>query len=155
MRSWHHFSGLLGPKFWKLLRREGIMRTLIRARPMLNQPHDVGGWNDVPNCVGSDEYGNRYYEDLTHYNFNTRRWVEYASVHAPFPNGKKVTPIWHGWLHYTYDDVPRQEFFVYPAHREPRSFIFESQHPKAFRNPGLLINPDRKKFMYIECLITL
>ena len=67
MRSWHHFSGLLGPKFWKIMRQEGVMHAIIRGRPMLNQPHDIGGWIDAPHCVGTDEYGNRYYEDLTHY----------------------------------------------------------------------------------------
>ncbi len=68
MRSWGHFSGLLGPKFWELIRKEGVMRAVLRARPQWNTPHDSAGrGEELVSCVGVDEYGNRYYEDLNHH----------------------------------------------------------------------------------------
>lgn len=54
------------------------MRTLLRGKPY-KPSHEKGGYEEeVVRCVGSDEYGNRYYEDFNHHNKNTRRWVEYA-----------------------------------------------------------------------------
>ena len=67
MRAWGRFSGLLGPKFWEIMRKEGVMRAVLRGRPQRNQPHEIAGWDELVPCVGVDEYGNRYYEDLTHH----------------------------------------------------------------------------------------
>ena len=78
MRSWGHFVGLLGPRFWPIYRKEGLMRALLRGKNYRNQ-HEKGGYEEeVVRCAGSDEFGNRYYEDFKHHNKNTRRWVEYA-----------------------------------------------------------------------------
>jgi len=66
MRAWGRFSGLLGPKFWEIMRRDGVMRAVLRGRPQKSMPHEAGGFDDMVECVGTDEYGNRYYEDLTH-----------------------------------------------------------------------------------------
>lgn len=32
MRSWGHFVGLLGPKFHKIMRKEGLMRAVLRGK---------------------------------------------------------------------------------------------------------------------------
>ncbi len=54
------------------------MRTLIRGRPM-KFTHEKGGYGEeLAKLVGTDEFGNRYYEDFTHLNKNTRRWCEFA-----------------------------------------------------------------------------
>ena len=67
MRSWGHFSGLLGPKFWEAMRKDGVMRAVLRGKPHRSQPHDIGGFDELGPLVGIDEYGNRYFEDFTHH----------------------------------------------------------------------------------------
>lgn len=70
MRSWGHFSGLLSPKFWEIMRKEGVMRAVLRAKPYRTHPHEAAGYIDVAPCVGTDEYGNRFYEDFNHHSTN-------------------------------------------------------------------------------------
>jgi NADH:ubiquinone oxidoreductase subunit len=59
--------------------------------------------------VGSDNYGNTYYEardDRDSYDKGRkRRWVIYSG----YADASKVPPEWHGWLHYTFDDLPSEE----------------------------------------------
>ena len=65
MRSWGLSIGLLGPKFWQIYRKEGFMRALLRGK-VYKITHEKGGFNDeVVPLVGTDEFGNRYYEDFT------------------------------------------------------------------------------------------
>jgi NADH:ubiquinone oxidoreductase subunit len=60
--------------------------------------------------VGSDQYGNRYYrlkgDKPTGRGggrfARERRWVIYKGA----PEGSKVPPEWHAWLHHTVDEVP-------------------------------------------------
>lgn len=56
--------------------------------------------------VGQDELGNRYYEardDRDSYDRGRkRRWVVYQG----YADASKVSPDWHGWLHYTFDEPP-------------------------------------------------
>lgn len=61
--------------------------------------------------VGSDELGNRYFEardDRDSYDRGRkRRWVIYQG----YADASKVTPDWHGWLRYTFDEPPTIEPF--------------------------------------------
>jgi len=54
--------------------------------------------------VGEDEFGNRYYEsrDNVSYDGRKRRWV----IFNGYAEASKVSPDWHGWLHYTFDEPP-------------------------------------------------
>jgi NADH:ubiquinone oxidoreductase subunit len=60
--------------------------------------------------VGADAYGNRYYRlkgdkpaRLGGGRFSReRRWVIYEGT----PEGSKVPPEWHAWLHHMVDEVP-------------------------------------------------
>jgi NADH:ubiquinone oxidoreductase subunit len=54
--------------------------------------------------VGTDEFGNRYYEsrDTVSYDGRKRRWVVYSG----YADASKVSADWHGWLHYTFDQPP-------------------------------------------------
>ena len=53
--------------------------------------------------VGSDEFGNQYYQDRKPaQNDRRRRWVIYAGD----DEASKVPPEWNAWLHYTVADVP-------------------------------------------------
>ena len=57
--------------------------------------------------VGSDEFGNVYYQTrntqkiVGRYN-KTRRWVIFNGMAEP----SKVPAEWHGWLHYSFDEIP-------------------------------------------------
>ncbi|MBV9549752.1 MAG: NADH:ubiquinone oxidoreductase subunit NDUFA12 [Alphaproteobacteria bacterium] len=53
-------------------------------------------------AVGTDAFGNRYYESS-----KGRRWVIYnGTVEA-----SRVPPDWHGWLHHTYAEPPTKAPF--------------------------------------------
>ena len=56
--------------------------------------------------VGADEFGNRYFEsrDNISYDGRKRRWVLYDG----YAEASKVSPDWHGWLHYTFDEPPTE-----------------------------------------------
>jgi NADH:ubiquinone oxidoreductase subunit len=46
-----------------------------------------------------------------------KRWVIYKGLVEP----TKVPPIWHGWLHYTTDDLPLEKTAVqYAWNKEPQ-----------------------------------
>ncbi len=50
--------------------------------------------------VGRDEFGNIYYQT----DGGKRRWVIYNDE----AEASKVSPDWHGWLHYTWDEPPTE-----------------------------------------------
>lgn len=55
--------------------------------------------------VGQDELGNRYFEardNRNSYDGRRRRWVIYNG----YADASKITPDWHGWMHYTFDEPP-------------------------------------------------
>ena len=55
--------------------------------------------------VGRDEFGNRYFRHRITPKYGRRkRWVLYKGMAEP----SKVPPAWHGWLHYTTDDLPSE-----------------------------------------------
>lgn len=85
--------------------------------------------------VGSDEFGNRYYEsrDHTSYDGRKRRWVVYDG----YAEASKVAPDWYGWLHYTYEAPPTEQPLV------RRKFELDYRPnmtgtPLAWRPPGSL-----------------
>ncbi len=54
--------------------------------------------------VGQDQYGNEYYLGSTeNYLGKSKRYVIYNGM----DESTKVPPIWHGWLHYLSDDIPK------------------------------------------------
>lgn len=50
--------------------------------------------------VGEDAQGNVYFRNAE----GTRRWVMYNGE----PEGSRVSPEWHGWLHHTWDKPPTE-----------------------------------------------
>lgn len=54
--------------------------------------------------VGEDEFGNRYYVQRTGVGplGVPARWVTYKNL----SEASLVPPDWHGWLHYTVDELP-------------------------------------------------
>ena len=58
--------------------------------------------------IGQDENGNKYYEakdTKDSYDGRKRRWV----IFDGYAEASKVSPDWHGWLHYTFDEPPTLE----------------------------------------------
>lgn len=55
--------------------------------------------------VGSDKYGNKYFENPYHF-FGRSRWVEYADYKNLEYDASQVPPEWFGWLHYKTDAPP-------------------------------------------------
>ena len=49
--------------------------------------------------VGEDDRGNKFYQT----GGGKRRWVIFADV----SEASAVSPDWHGWLHYTFDEPPK------------------------------------------------
>jgi NADH:ubiquinone oxidoreductase subunit len=52
--------------------------------------------------VGSDGFGNVYFQSKKPISGVTRRWVIYSGSN----DASRVTPEWHGWLHGSFDGAP-------------------------------------------------
>ena len=85
--------------------------------------------------VGEDAFGNTYFEsrDNKSYDGRRRRWVVYNG----YADASKVTPDWHGWLHYTYDEPPTIEPLATPRY-ETEYLPNLSGTPMAWRPQGSL-----------------
>ncbi|XP_074097147.1 NADH dehydrogenase (ubiquinone) B17.2 subunit [Cotesia typhae] len=58
--------------------------------------------------MGTDKYGNRYYQN-DFYFYGRNRWVIYADhVHMDY-DASQVSPEWYGWLHYKTDLLPHED----------------------------------------------
>ncbi|XP_037081403.1 LOW QUALITY PROTEIN: probable NADH dehydrogenase [ubiquinone] 1 alpha subcomplex subunit 12, partial [Pollicipes pollicipes] len=55
--------------------------------------------------VGSDKYGNKYFENDMYF-VGRNRWVEYAPAVGTDYDGSMVPPEWFGWLHHKTDEPP-------------------------------------------------
>lgn len=49
--------------------------------------------------IGTDKYGNRYYEN-PYYFYGRNRWVEYADHINMNYDGSQIPAEWFGWMHY-------------------------------------------------------
>jgi len=79
--------------------------------------------------VGADEYGNRYYQNRS----GSSRWVIFnGTVEA-----SRVTPDWHGWLHFTFREPPTVAPFK-PKSWEKPYVPNLSGLPSAYRPEGSL-----------------
>ncbi|MBY0422448.1 MAG: NADH:ubiquinone oxidoreductase subunit NDUFA12 [Parvularculaceae bacterium] len=99
-------------------------------------------WRRRARLIGSDEQGNRYFEERqpSASDGRLRRWVVYHGV----AEASRVPPDWHGWLHHTFDEPPTSS----PLKRR----AFEKDHlpnmtgtPLAYKPPGSLARPDSGK----------
>lgn len=66
--------------------------------------------------VGSDEQGNRYFEERRpSLEGRPRRYVLYKGYAEP----SRVPADWHGWLHHTFERPPTEEPFRLKAWEQP------------------------------------
>ena len=61
--------------------------------------------------VGEDSYGNVYFETKTGRSGPPRRWVIYAGAN----DASRISPEWHGWLHFTMEASPTAADALPPA----------------------------------------
>jgi len=97
--------------------------------------------------VGTDSLGNRYYREKGNRKLlsgggrasREKRWVMYAGE----PEGSKVAPEWHAWLHHTIDEVPRPESRTrYPWEKEHQPNMTGT--PYAYHPPGSILRGGRR-----------
>lgn len=87
--------------------------------------------------VGTDEQGNRYYEQTKGIGpvGKPRRWVIYKELaEASF-----IPPGWHGWMHYTVDEPPGEQAYEGRGWEQPHrpNMTGTSQ---AYRPPGSVLS---------------
>ncbi|XP_033185713.1 NADH dehydrogenase (ubiquinone) B17.2 subunit [Bombus vancouverensis nearcticus] len=58
--------------------------------------------------VGVDKYGNKYYENNSHF-VGSNRWVIYSEEVYMDYDGSQVPAEWFGWLHYKTDLIPTKD----------------------------------------------
>ncbi|MCC5967007.1 MAG: NADH:ubiquinone oxidoreductase subunit NDUFA12 [Natronohydrobacter sp.] len=61
--------------------------------------------------VGEDEQGNVYYRSRD----NKKRWVIYNGE----SEASRISPDWHGWLHHTWDETPKDRPLVRKTWEKP------------------------------------
>ena len=82
--------------------------------------------------VGQDEQGNKFYQTAD----GKKRWVIYAGE----AEASKVSPDWHGWLHYTYADPPKDGHLPRkPWERDHIANMTGSED--AYHPPGSIVMP--------------
>lgn len=98
--------------------------------------------------VGTDEFGNRYYEQNSPRGgtqSQLRRWVTYKDLSEP----SQIPPSWHGWLHYTVDEIPQSKNF-HSRPWEKAHQMNQTGTAMAYRPRGSILNkraesPEDKK----------
>ncbi len=86
--------------------------------------------------VGTDETGNRYYVQSRGIGplGIPRRWVVYKDG----AEASKVSPDWHGWLHYTVDTPPTEETYKPRPWQKPHQANMTGT-PEAYRPAGSIL----------------
>jgi len=87
----------VGKVFRIMKHNGGITKSLVKL--FRNDDLKIG------TLVGTDKYGNRYYENNEYFH-GRNRWVEYADHVWLDYNASQISPEWHGWMHYSTDLPP-------------------------------------------------
>ncbi|MDR9485605.1 MAG: NADH:ubiquinone oxidoreductase subunit NDUFA12 [Sediminimonas sp.] len=91
----------------------GILNTLLRSVTWWNGQTlntQFYTWRKGVH-VGDDDQGNKFYVSRD----GKRRWVIYnGEVEA-----SRISPDWHGWLHYTYDEAPSDKPLAHKSWEMP------------------------------------
>lgn len=62
-------------------------------------------------AVGEDDLGNTFFQNAD----GTRRWVMYKGE----VEGSRISPDWHGWLHHTWDETPKDRPLTHKTWEKP------------------------------------
>ncbi len=87
--------------------------------------------------VGTDEFGNRYYEQKKGVGplGRPRRFVIYREL----ADASKVPADWHGWLHYTVDEPPTETEYEPKLWQKPHEMNMTGTR-KAYRPAGSILS---------------
>jgi NADH:ubiquinone oxidoreductase subunit len=83
--------------------------------------------------VGEDEAGNVFYQTRD----GKRRWVIFNGE----AEASRVSPDWHGWLHYTFKEPPTERPLPRKAWEKPHQENLTGT-PRAYAPPGSIRRPD-------------
>lgn len=101
---------MLTARFWRSVHKDGYIRTFKRGHRRYCHAQYLGGREGLVEMVGQDEFGNKYYEDLTVDHSYNQRWVEYADhKNRHMMMMEQIPSEWVGWLGGTYLDVPSHD----------------------------------------------
>ncbi len=93
----------------------GILNTLLRAVTWWNGQTlntQLYTWRKGVK-VGEDDQGNTFYVSRD----GKKRWVIFNGE----AEASRVSPDWHGWLHYTYDEPPTDKPLPHKSWEKPHS----------------------------------
>ncbi|GBB87377.1 hypothetical protein RclHR1_13830004 [Rhizophagus clarus] len=80
------------------------------------------------NLVGTDKYGNKYYENKEEF-FGRDRWVDYAEHYG---DASQIPSQWHAWIHKIKEHPPTSDPPPSPKYLSPHTENFTGTR-KAFR----------------------
>ncbi len=91
--------------------------------------------------VGEDELGNRYYVQKSGVGplGVPRRWVVYNGL----AEASKIPPGWHGWLHYTHDQLPSSQPSPLREWQQPHRPNYTGT-AQAYRPPGSILSEGKR-----------
>uniref|UniRef100_A0A914WNW5 NADH dehydrogenase [ubiquinone] 1 alpha subcomplex subunit 12 n=1 Tax=Plectus sambesii TaxID=2011161 RepID=A0A914WNW5_9BILA len=93
-------------KAGRIIKAKGGIGAAIKQRFLIDQ-------TKVGTLVGTDYFGNRYYEENSHF-IPRNRWVEFSDRVWLDYDASQVPPEWHRWLHHSTDTTPTES----PPHKE-------------------------------------
>ena len=111
-------------KFLRNIKKIGGFRAAIKQRYLIDQTR-------AGDLVGTDQFGNKYYEDNS-YQIPRNRYVIYPDRVWLNYDASQVPPEWHRWLHHICDNPPSIEPLSKPKwqleHRENLSIDFTKKY---------------------------
>ncbi|BDA45611.1 probable NADH dehydrogenase [ubiquinone] 1 alpha subcomplex subunit [Coccomyxa sp. Obi] len=99
--------------------------------------------------VGSDGFGNKYYERMTE-QYGRHRWVVFGDL--DWPSGQEsstVPPEWHGWLHCITDSSPATADVSYPIYHVPHH-ANKTGTPSSYAPKGAWQNPSKRSWKKVQ-----
>ncbi len=113
----------------------GILNTLLKAVTWWNGAtlNTMLWTNRHGQKVGEDEQGNVFYQTEG----GKRRWVIFNGE----AEASRVSPDWHGWLHYTFDEPPTDRPLVHKAWEKPHQENLTGT-PLAYAPAGSIRRPE-------------
>lgn len=88
-------------------------------------------------AVGTDQFGNKYYRGGKNpRGRKERRWVIYAGE----PDGSKIPPEWHAWIHFQVEQPPTEWADAYRRPWQREYLPNMTGTVEAYRPPGHTLN---------------
>ncbi|PLN82059.1 NADH-ubiquinone oxidoreductase subunit B17.2 [Aspergillus taichungensis] len=96
-----------------------ILRTLrnLRRIGFKEYGHQMQNIGDTKagTLIGTDRFGNKYFENLEEELPLRTRWVDYKV--STYGDASEIEPGWHAWISYMVDAPPTQDKILQTGHR--------------------------------------